>query len=89
MNEKEVSELRRRLRPEKNNIAHIRGCYVNEKKEIISRFDQSVAMLPQTETEEILTLLRKILSGGINKNLNNIVFETKQVVGRRGTYFTF
>ncbi len=81
MNEKEVSELRRRLRPEKNNIAHIRGCYVNEKKEIISRFDQSVAMLPQTETEEILTLLRKILSGGINKNLNNIVFETKQVVG--------
>ena len=27
MNEKEVGELRRRLRPEKNSITHIRGCY--------------------------------------------------------------
>ena len=41
MNEKEISEIRRRFRADKHNIAHIRGCYVNEKKEIIAQFDQS------------------------------------------------
>ena len=37
MTEKEVSEIRRRFRAEKSNITRIRGCYVNEKKEIISQ----------------------------------------------------
>ena len=54
MNEKEISEIRRRFRADKHNIAHIRGCYVNEKKEIISQFDQSMALLGQTETEQII-----------------------------------
>ena len=52
MNEKEISEIRRRFRADKHNIAHIRGCYVNEKKEIIAQFDQSMALLGQTETEQ-------------------------------------
>lgn len=30
MNEKEVAEIRRRFRPEKSNITHVRVCYVNE-----------------------------------------------------------
>ncbi len=81
MNEKEVSEIRRRFRADKSNISHVRGCYVNEKREIISRFDQPLALMEQTETEEIMTVLRKVLSGGINKNLTNIVFETAQVAG--------
>ena len=37
MNEKEVAELRRRFKPEKSNITHIRGCYVNEQRQIISQ----------------------------------------------------
>ena len=47
MNEREVSELRRRLRPEKNNITHICGCFVNEKREVVSLFSQSLTMMPQ------------------------------------------
>ena len=31
MNEKEISEIRRRFRHDKSNIQKIRGCYVNEK----------------------------------------------------------
>ena len=81
MNEKEVSELRRRFKAEHNNISRVCGCYVNEKKEIISRFDQSVALMGQAETDEVLAVLRKTLSGAINKNLTNIIFETQQVVG--------
>ena len=49
MNEKEVSELRRRLRPDRCGITHIRGCCVNENREVIAQFDQSLALLGQDE----------------------------------------
>ena len=79
MNEREVAELRRRFKAEKSNISHIRGCYVNEKREIISQFDQSLAMMSQGESEQLLAILRKTLSGTLNKNLLDIEFETRQV----------
>ncbi|MDD6935643.1 MAG: DUF4317 family protein, partial [Clostridiales bacterium] len=63
MNEREVSELRRRLRPEKNNITHICGCFVNEKREVVSLFSQSMTMMPQEEAEAYLSLLKRTLSG--------------------------
>ena len=68
MNEKEVGELRRRLRPEKNSITHIRGCYVNEMGESVAQFDQSLALMTQEETETLLALLRRTLSGTLGKN---------------------
>ncbi len=80
MNEKEIGELRRRFRPDRSSITHVRGCYVNEAKEIISQFDQSLAMMTQEESEKFLALLRKTMSGGIGKNLVDISFETQQVV---------
>ncbi len=79
MNEREVAELRRRFKAEKSNISHVRGCYVNEKREIISQFDQSLAMMSQAESEQLLAILRKTLSGTLNKNLLDIEFETAQV----------
>lgn len=79
MNEKEIAELRRRFKPDKNSITHIYGCYVGEKREIVSQFDQSVALLPQEETERLLGLLKKALSGTQGKNLLDIVFSTMQV----------
>ena len=80
MNEKEVAELRRRFRPDKSNISHIRGCYVGEKREIISQFNQSMGLMPQEEAETLLGVLKKTLSGTLDKNLIDITFETKQVV---------
>ena len=59
MNEKEVAELRRRFKPDRNAITHVRGCYVNEKGEILSQFDQPMSMLSQEESERLLALLRK------------------------------
>lgn len=79
MIEKEVAELRRRFQAEKSNITHILGCYVNEKKEIISQFNQSLALMSQEETEKLLGLLRKTLSGTLGKNLLDIEFDTRQV----------
>ena len=79
MNEKEIAEIRRRFKPDKNNITHVRGCYVNEKREIISKFNQSLTMSRPEESEKLLTILRKTLSGTVNKNLLDIEFDTKQV----------
>lgn len=80
MNEKEIAELRRRYKPDKSNISHIRGCYVNETGEIVSEFNQSLALTAQEETEKLLAILKKSLSGTLGKNLIDISFETKQVV---------
>ena len=79
MNEREISEIRRRFRPDRNNITHVRGCYVNEQREIVSEFYQSIALLPQTESEELLATLKKALSGTLGKNLIDIEFRTRQV----------
>lgn len=80
MNEKEIAELRRRFRPDKSSITHVRGCYVNENREIIAQFDQSLALMTQEESEKFLGLLRKTLSGTLGKNLIDITFTTQQVV---------
>lgn len=80
MNEKEIAELRRRFRADKSSISLVRGCYVNEKREIISQFDQSLGILGQTESEQLLSTLRKTLSGTLGKNLLDIPFDTRQVV---------
>ena len=80
MNDREISEIRRRLRPERNNIGRIRGCYVNDNHTIISEFDQMLGLISSDEAEEILSLLRKTLSGSIGRNLLDISFSNQQVL---------
>lgn len=80
MNQKELSELRRRFRPEKSAISHIYGCYVNGSREIISYLDVPMGMMPQEEAEKYLGLLKKALSGTLGRNLVDIVFSTQQVM---------
>lgn len=80
MNEKEIAEIRRRFRPDKSNITRIRGCYVNDQREIVSEFSQPLGLMPQEESEELLAILKKTLSGAIGKNLIDIEFATQQVL---------
>ncbi|MCI9121846.1 MAG: DUF4317 domain-containing protein [Oscillibacter sp.] len=80
MNQKEISELRRRFRPDKSAVSRIYGCYVNaSSREIISYLDESLGVLPQEEAEKYLSLLKKTLSGSLGKNLIDVVFTTHQV----------
>ena len=79
MNQKELGELRRRFRPDKNAITHIYGCYVNSSREIVSYLDEPLGVMPQEEVEKYLNLLKKSLSGILGKNLIDIVFSTQQV----------
>ena len=80
MNMKEVSELRRRFRPEKSAVSRVYGCYVNGcSREIISYLDESLGNMPLEEVEKYLSLLKKSLSGTLGKNLIDVVFSTAQV----------
>lgn len=80
MNEREISQIRRRMRPEKNNIGRICGCYVNDKHVIISEFNQNLGLISSNEAEEILSVLRKTLSGSLGRNLIEVSFSNQQVL---------
>ena len=79
MNQKEISELKRRFRLGKNAISHIHGCYVNSQKEIVSYLNEPLDRMPEEEAEKYLALLKKALSGTLGRNLIDIVFSTQQV----------
>lgn len=79
MNEKEIGEIRRRFKDDRNAIGSIRGCYVNELKHIVSQFNQPLSMLSEDERDMFLGVLRKTLSGKLGKNLLPMEFETQQV----------
>ena len=81
MNEKEIAEIRRRFNPQKTNIIGVHGCYVNENREIVAEFNQPLAALTQDETESMLALLKKLLSGGLDRNLIDIEFSNEQALG--------
>lgn len=80
MNEREVSELRRRFRADKTNITKLCGCYVSDKGEILSQFTSSIALMLEDEKEKVLNVLKKVLSGGLGKNLTDLSFPTRQVL---------
>ncbi len=80
MNEKEVAELRRLLRPDRHNITKIYGCYVNENRSIINTFEQSMALTTEEESEAYLTLLKKVLSGTLGRNLLDLAFSNQAVM---------
>lgn len=79
MTEKEIAEIRRRIKYDKNNITKLYGCYVSDKKEIKTEFVQTVGLLSLEESETLFKILKKTLSGSQGKNLIDIAFTTQQV----------
>ena len=80
MNEREIREIKRRFRPEKSNIPTIYGCFVNESRQIVAKFAQSILLSDMDESEKLLKVMKKTLSGGLGTNLVDIEFSTKQVL---------
>lgn len=79
MNEKEIGEIRRRVRRERSNMTAIYGCFVNEQKEIVTEYRQSTAMMSENEADRYFGLMKRTLSGTVGKNLIDITFRTAQV----------
>ena len=79
MNEKEIGEIRRRVRRDRSNMTAVYGCYVNSQNEIVAEFKQSTGIMPENEADKYFGLLKKVLSGSVGKNLLDIRFKTAQV----------
>ncbi|MBR5528905.1 MAG: DUF4317 family protein, partial [Oscillospiraceae bacterium] len=79
MNQKEIGEIRRRMRRDRSNMTAIYGCYVNGNKEIIASFRQSTGMMPENEAEKYFGVMKRALSGTVGKNLIDVCFQTSQV----------
>ena len=79
MNEKEIAEIRKRLKHDKNNITKLYGCYVSSNKEIKNEFTQTVGLIPLETNEMLFNVIKKTLSGRVGKNLHDIAFRTEQV----------
>ena len=80
MNRKEISEIRRRFNLDKNAISCVRGCYVNDKREIVSMFNRPLMSFPQEEAEKYLAIFRRTLAGVPGRNLVDMVFRPDQVM---------
>ena len=80
MNRKEIAEIRRRLNPDKNAVTRLRGCYVNEKREVVATFNRALLGFPREEQEKYLALFKRALAGVPGKNLIDIEFRPDQVM---------
>ena len=79
MTEKEIGEIRRRVRRDRSNMPAIYGCFVNDQKEIVTEYRQSTAIMSENEAERYFGLMKRALSGTVGKNLIDISFKTAQV----------
>lgn len=79
MNKKEIAEIKRRMDAEKGNISCIRGCYVSQKGEVLSVFNDSVITLPPEEAQRYMTLFKRVLSGAPGQTQLDVVFTPEQV----------
>lgn len=68
MTRNDIASIRRRFAPDKHDISIIRGCYVNEKSEIVSTFSKSPVSLPESEAEHYLSTFKKTLGGTPGRN---------------------
>ena len=82
MNKKDLAILRRRFAPNKNDISIIRGCFVNEKREIVSTFSKSPISLPESEAEHYLASFKKTLGGTPGRNQFTIPVHIDDAAGK-------
>lgn len=79
MTDKEFAEIKRRFKPDKNNINNVKGCYVSSTKEIKSTFRIPATMLPDEQKEWLMKIMKKPITGAMGRNLMDIEFSADQV----------
>ena len=82
MNKKDLATLRRRFGPDVNDISIIRGCFVNEKREIVSTFSKSPISFPESEAEHYLSAFKKTLGGAAGRNQFTLPVHTVDAAGQ-------
>ena len=79
MTNKEIGELRRRMKPDRTNLTAVYGCYVASSGEVLSTFREPFGLMTEEDREKYLAIFRRALSGTPDKNLLALSFSTKQV----------
>ena len=74
MNQHDLSEIRRRLNPDKRNPSVICGVYVDHIGNPITSFSVPVATLYEQENLAYMAIFKKVLSGQIGRTLNPVAF---------------
>ncbi len=79
MTTKDLSQLRRRFRPDKSNLTFLHGCYVSQSGELLDRIEQTLSQCSDEERELILAQLKKTISGRLGRQLSPLSFDSKEV----------
>lgn len=79
MTSAELREIKKRFKYENENISSLVGCYVNENREIISRFRQDITRMGNEEGGKALAAFKRVLSGKKGSTGYDIEFDTSEV----------
>lgn len=80
MNDKELREIKKRFRANKSSIFSVKACLVNNNREIVKTFEQSLTLCTEEENDKLLGIIKKTLSGGMGTNLIDLEFTPQQVM---------
>ncbi len=80
MTDKELREIRRRFRHNKNNILTIKGCIVDKEKSIKSYINHSLVNSISDDCDKLLSIMKKTLSGNLGINLYDLEYTPQQVM---------
>ena len=78
MNQQDLTEIKRRLNPDKRNPSLICGCYVDHLSNPITSFVLPVGTLYEQENEKYMSIFRKTLSGQIGQTLTPIAYPAEE-----------
>ena len=79
MNDKEIAEIKRAYSEKRQAVRSVTGYYIAENGEVITKFERSLGLMGEEESEKYLSIFRKTLSGAQHKNLFDFPFSTKDV----------
>ena len=74
MDKKAIAEIRKLMTMNNCRIDKIRGCYVDENREIVTELKETFLALEESTVEKYCEIFRKTLGGKIGRNLFNLEF---------------
>ena len=78
MDKKAIAEIRRLMTLKNCRIDKIRGCYVNENREIVTELRETFLALEEETVEKYCEIFRQTLGGKPGRNLFNLEFPLEE-----------
>ena len=78
MDKKAIAEIRKLMTLKNCRIGRIRGCYVDENREIVTELHETFLALEESTVEKYCEIFRQTLGGKPGKNLFNLEFPLEE-----------